>query len=396
MDTDKDIFTMMDLELKLLYKDIRVNSEILREKYKNGKMNLASLNLEYLPMGSLIALNPEQLELGNNKLSEIPGNFGKLTNLKSLSLVQNDLSDLPDNFNELVNLEALYLSSNQFTTVPCILKLLVNLKKIQFTNNNIEIFEFNFPKTLEVLIASHCNISILKLGNCQLKNFKSMGLSYNRITKLPEIENKVSFENISISNNQLKEFPYSWHSDSIKTLQLEKNELEQFDFTGLNGIVELRLGENMVTKLVGVLDMPYINTMSIGGNPIEKLPDLSGIKNIKTFNMGGTLISSFPESFAYLENLEYLDISNNLELKTIPDFFINLKKLKRLSIRRSKRKYGRICIPIHVVESLNKIRCSIDGHQGKVHIRVSESCEKDDFGKSLTDVFPEYRQKGSF
>lgn len=390
---ESKIFEMMELELKLIHPNIKIKAEWLKNRFKNGQFNLRSLKLIILPMGALIALNPFDLDLGDNDISELPDNFGQLTNLEKLSLVQNELSELPDTFGQLTSLELLFLDKNKFTKVPYILKKLKKLNRIHLSNNNIENFEFNFPESLEKLFAMHCNISFLDSDISQIKHLKLISMSFNRISKLPKLQSILRLEYISLSNNLLTEFPSSWNTEFIKELGLAVNEIHKFDFTGLTGLREINLGENELVHLGGILDMPNINTISIGGNPLKQLPELNGIRKIITFNLGNTMISYFPKSFAFLANLEYLDISNNLELKTIPDFFTKLKNLKRLHIGRSKGKHGRICIPIHVVNSFNKIKCLIEGHRGKIHIRVSESCEKDSFGKLLYDVFPEYRQQ---
>lgn len=97
---------------------------LCRDSKIGALSNLRFLNLYENSLSSLqgigiLAQTPlEEINLGMNKLSTIPLEFGSLKNLKTLWLDDNQLSDLPVCLCQLDGLTTLRLSGNDLSYIP--------------------------------------------------------------------------------------------------------------------------------------------------------------------------------------------------------------------------------------------------------------------------------------
>jgi Leucine-rich repeat (LRR) protein len=82
-------------------------------------------------------INLQELDLSNNRITKIPDCIGQLTNLRKLSLGGNQITNIPDHIGKLTNLLELNLTGNQISNVPDCVGLLTNLQKLYFINNQI-------------------------------------------------------------------------------------------------------------------------------------------------------------------------------------------------------------------------------------------------------------------
>ena len=122
------------------------------------------------------------VNLGSNKLSRIPPEFGLLSRLTDLDVRNNSISSLPDEFKLLTELREIILSHNRFTSLPDVLYLL--------------------PK-LEVILASNNQITAINVdGILKLKLLSSLDLSNNNISNVPpELGNANSLRSLQLEGN---------------------------------------------------------------------------------------------------------------------------------------------------------------------------------------------------
>ncbi len=93
------------------------------------------------------------ISLSKSKLSELPKELWKFSNLKELYLEKNRLSSLPDSLDLFKKLELLNLDRNDFETVPLVISRLGNLRKLVLSRNQINVISGNLfycPKLEEM------------------------------------------------------------------------------------------------------------------------------------------------------------------------------------------------------------------------------------------------------
>lgn len=85
--------------------------------------------------------NPEQvyrLNLRKQKLTSIPIEIGRFTNLQELDISKNKINELPSYIENLPNLQYLDASNNYLTTLPSEIGKCLSLKKLILNRNYIE------------------------------------------------------------------------------------------------------------------------------------------------------------------------------------------------------------------------------------------------------------------
>jgi len=120
----------------------------------------------------------------NQKLSQLPDNFGQLSALAWLFIEKHDLEALPDSFSSLSSLIKLYISNNWLISLPDDFGNLTNLTTLDLGYNQLE----SIPASIGGLI----NIEYLFLFN-------------NQLTSLPETicDLELDWDGVSPSN-----YPY--------------------------------------------------------------------------------------------------------------------------------------------------------------------------------------------
>jgi len=148
-------------------------------------LNLSDNKLTEVPSELSLLTKLQKLELSDNQLTKIPSEFSKLTNLKELYLDNNRLVNVPAEFSTLTNLQILWLSHNQLTNIPSILNMTTNLKKLYLSNNLIT----DVPSKISVLT-----------------NLEILWLSHNRYLTVSPTEIKRMLPNLKT---------FSFHNDPI-------------------------------------------------------------------------------------------------------------------------------------------------------------------------------------
>lgn len=148
----------MSLELNLL--GCTIDPQQLKERFNQKKnyLNLSLMNLEYIPINSIIKLNPLVLQLKGNNLCHLPEDIDKLTNLQHLRLNENKLTSLPESIGNLVNLKVLTLGSNQLKSLPIGLGNLINLEELSVTKNILKPLSEKMKQVLNDMVIRGCSV----------------------------------------------------------------------------------------------------------------------------------------------------------------------------------------------------------------------------------------------
>ena len=183
----------------------------------------------------------EKLDLSNNKLTILDGNFAFLT---ELNLDRCQLVTLaPTAFSEGMALQRLSINLNSFTTIPGeTFSKLKDITEINLTNNQITIL----PK--------HGFADLPKLRKLCFRNFRTS----NFIRKIE----KEAFKNL----------PMLYELFSLGDNRIEGN-ITRDMFVGLDSLAEISFDNNLITSMENLFtSFPSLRHMSIHGNPFMVTP----------------------------------------------------------------------------------------------------------------------------
>jgi LRR-repeat protein 1 len=151
------------------------------------------------------------------------------------------------------------------------------------------------PATLEIFQAAGVGLNRIDTRVLQLKNIRSIDLSNNRISKIPDCIKDVKLAELRLSGNRILEFPDVICSgelaQTLKVLDLARNELAflPHKFPSLKSLVQLRLD----------------------CNKLQMLPRTFGkMCSLKFFSASNNQLVVLPPSFLNL-NLESVDLFAN-------------------------------------------------------------------------------------
>ena len=143
--------------------------------YNNNKIGIRYNKLIY-PFG---------VEYSWDKLTSLPPEIGKLSNLEKLNCHNNQIKTLPPEIGKLSNLEKLNCHNNQIKTLPPEIGKLYKLKEFDCSFNILEILppEIGQLKNLEILNCSWNKLKTLPSEIEKLINLKKFDYSFNLFVK---------------------------------------------------------------------------------------------------------------------------------------------------------------------------------------------------------------------
>ncbi|XP_039119427.1 receptor-like protein 9DC3 [Dioscorea cayenensis subsp. rotundata] len=325
----------------------------LIELYLDG-VNVSANGTEWCSVISESVPKLEALSLvGCSLTGPIDSSLSKLRNLSLLRLDDNDLSsEVPEFFEDFYSLNVLTLFNCKLQGFfPKSVFQLKNLKYIDISHNDElsgYLPDFLKDSTLESLIISSTNFSgslpdslgnlesliDLDLSGCHFSgsipwSFRNLSqlvyldLSYNNLTgEIPVVLGGIWISEILLSNNNLTgSIPESFSQlNQLVTLDLQKNFLSgpiPASLFTLPALQELQLSENEFSGQLeefsnasSVLQVVDLGNNNLLGEIPKSMFDLLGLQflELSSNNFTGTIELDL---FHNLQNLKYLDLSNN-------------------------------------------------------------------------------------
>ena len=173
-------------------------------------------------------LNLNQLELSNNKITEIKG-LDNLTQLNTLSIRNNQITEIKG-LENLTQLNTLSIRNNQITEI----------------------------KGLE-----------------NLTQLNSLGISDNQITEIKGLENLTQLNSLKVRGNRIREIKGLSKLTQLHSLDISFNQITELK--GLDNLTQLRLLDisyNQITELKGLDNLTQLNSLNINNNQITELSPL--------------------------------------------------------------------------------------------------------------------------
>ena len=229
--------------------------------------------LEELHSGALVGAKRVKLACG---LEIFPQELFTLADtLEVLDLTDNKLSELPENFGAFKKLKILFLSNNNFTELPIVLAQCPKLSMIGIRNNQINtVAENSLPLSIRWLILTDNEIEKLPHSMGDLSLLQKCMLSGNKLTSLPESMSKChNLELLRIAVNHFTALPsflltlpkLSWLAYSgnpfcqkhpncdtpLKKIAWEDLEVEEVLGEGASGLISKAIyeGESVAIKV---------------------------------------------------------------------------------------------------------------------------------------------------
>jgi Leucine-rich repeat (LRR) protein len=156
----------------------------------------------------VVKLNIANRDVANDGITLIPGEIGKLTELREFVCTDNSIEVIPPEIGNCSNLKKIDFGSNRIAVLPPEIGKLTKLERLDLRHNSLE--------TLPPELASCRNIRYLWLwGNkltditpvVRLTNLKELYLKDNRLITLPPAIMNIKFDYIDFLGNRLCHMP---------------------------------------------------------------------------------------------------------------------------------------------------------------------------------------------
>ncbi|KAJ0044705.1 hypothetical protein Pint_05023 [Pistacia integerrima] len=260
---------------------------------------------------------------------QIPHSIGNLKFLEGIFLSNCSFTGpIPASFGNLTQLTALCLDENALTgQVPSSISKLEQLTHIQLSWNSLagQIPNFGNLSKLTFLSLSRNNFSgPLPYHVSRLPYLTDIDLSHNFLSGKvpPELFSLPSLESLVLSDNTFSAPIDQFEpSNSLSDVDLSNNKISGLipsSMFKLEKLTSLDLSSNNFSgtlQLDILLQPTYLQQISLSYNSLLSLSSNNRVKNtssiLKSFEMSSCNISEFPSNLRTLENLLYLDLSNN-------------------------------------------------------------------------------------
>ncbi|XP_076760761.1 uncharacterized protein LOC143429167 isoform X3 [Xylocopa sonorina] len=231
-----------------------------------------------------------------------PGVFLATTFLEQLNLGDNRLTELPSNvFHPLHQLQYLNLTGNRLSILPrALFQGLDRLEEIELARNQLDVLPYQaFASTKSLTRLDLSNNLLVFLQDHSFrpnKQLQQLYLSANRLTKLPSrlFSGLSQLRILELANNEIDTIPRGLFADlaSLQHLDLSGNpitRLTNIAFQSLSNLQWLSLKNLPVTVLPQDVWRPVkkLRTLSLSGTRLEVLrnQDLKGLENLETLEV---------------------------------------------------------------------------------------------------------------
>ena len=254
--------------------------------------------------------NLQSLYLDYNWIRSLPNEKTNLISLKHLDISNNEITEIPGDFIDMPALKRLYMGDLSLSASPDLSPLSDTLERLDISRAKYPDFSFVEKLTaLELLMMNDCQMRELP-NLSQISNLNYLYFSDNNISSLPEYLGNFPLIRLDFSGNLISYMPQS--------------------FANLTKLEQLVMTNNYFTYLPNeVTQMKKLEVLMCGQNIIADVSDnLSDLENIKRASFASNNLTSLnkfinfeiPYSYQISFDLNYLDLADETNFEVLNDY----------------------------------------------------------------------------
>lgn len=310
--TNLRVLRLQNMSMKKVPQSVRHCEKLHRLDLSCNRItDLKDAALDHIP-------NLRSLKLQNNGMERLPWYFPKLKSLKELNISNNKFKELPDVVCKLPSLMDLDISFNLIESLPEEIGNLAQLEKLIMVGNKISRFPHG-ARGLTKLRFLDCRRNMISdfTTVCLLPNVETIMADHNTVHAL-DLSFGPSLQLLDASHNDITQLtlipgPLGAQPFAMVTLDISHAKLSSLDELALAQLTSLR-------------------TLKVDHNSIRALPDSIGeLTELQHLSCSNNQLYTLPETIARLQNLETLEAHNN-SLEELPHALWECAKLEVLNL----------------------------------------------------------------
>ncbi|QLE57703.1 leucine-rich repeat domain-containing protein [Nostoc sp. TCL26-01] len=277
-------------------------------------------NLKTLPLELLSLANLRKLDISGNPLKSIPDVVTQILHLEELILIRVQLTEIPEAIANLTNLTLLDLRDNQITEIPEAIAKLIHLTQFYLSRNQIT----QIPEAI-----------------ANLTNLTQFYLNSNQITQIPEaIANLTNLTQFYLNSNQITQIPEAIAKlTNLTQFYLNSNQITQIPeaIAKLTNLTQFYLNSNQITQIPeAITKLTNLTEFYLNFNQITQIPEaIAKLTNLTQLYLSRNQITQIPEAIANLTNLTEFYLNSN-QITQIPEAIANLTNLTEFYLSRNQ------------------------------------------------------------
>ena len=292
-------------------------------KYNIRVVHLQQNHLQSIPLEMFCLPNVEEIDLSNNRCTELPEDVGgwKCVHLKELDLSHNFLVNLPSSVWVLPALRRLIANHNSLAT-------LLKDKEVKFEEEVL-----SNAKSLEHIDFSNNHLIELPSFLFLLPSLKRAFLHHNELKSLPDTAwDSTIIQELLINHNHLTHLPRVEPVDShFSESAYEAPDVIQRSERAITGIFEVRPRFDYSLSKNNQPEISICGTRPVTIKQDVSLPtadvDSSEYSSLTKLNIANNRLQAFPVGLpCFVPNLTELDVSNNsfkdIDIQFIPQLIV--------------------------------------------------------------------------
>jgi Leucine-rich repeat (LRR) protein len=329
-----------------------------------SKLNLRKNKLKTLPE-SLSKCKLRRLDIGDNLFEAIPTCLAHIFSLTEFAADNNLIAELADDFQHCCQVALINLDDNLLIKLPSSWKNLFGLKSLSlrfnaigdvggikqmtqieslFLEGNSNLTQLDLDvgclTSLTELYVMNCNVTKISGAIGQCKRLKSVNLSGNKLSFLPD--HFFTLKNIAflaLDDNRFSPIPDLHRLQSLSVVSFSNNPIAILptEFGLLVRLTDVTFSNCLVINLpYHMANLMYLERFAMPMNRLESVPEsLCECYQLKTLEFQHNNLVSLPSQMTKLSRLTDLYLHRN-SFDDIPDVLFDCCSLKALTLHHCK------------------------------------------------------------